>query len=780
MPKRILYMLIFGFVIGNVHAGVELLPDTERLVQKGDLAAAMVEGINDYLMAKMEETVSLRTRFWERDYSSHERYAQSVAENRERLKTIIGVVDRRDPVEFECIAPILSPDQLKTKNTNREWQAGMVGEGKNYKIYAVRWNVFRGIEGEGLLLEPNGEVVANVIALPDCDWTPEMLAGLVEGIDQDAQFARRLVENRCRVLVPFLINREDTYSGIPQYRMTNQPHREFLYRAAYEMGRHIIGYEVQKVLAAVDWFRSFEEELPIGAIGYGEGGLLAFYSAAVDMRIDVACVSGYFQPREQLWQEPIYRNVWSLLKEFGDAEIASLIAPRSLIVEACPFPEISGSPNTPNRSGAAPGTIETPEYEEVQREFERAVSFVDKLSPSPVFRLVDNRDGVSGSKTILEDFLICLGNNEEFQTGETVPEYYHDFQVENRLKRQFDQLLDDTQYLMRESEFVRNEFWKKADNSSLDAWVESCEWYKNYFWDEIIGRLSEISLPANPRTRLVYDEPKYRGYETVLDVYPNVFAYGILLVPKDIKEGERRPVVVCQHGLEGRPQHVADPNVMHKAYSQYACQLAERGFITYAPQNPYIGQDRFRVLQRKAQPQKLSLFSFIVRQHEQTLEWLSSLPFVDAERIAFYGLSYGGKTAMRVPPLLEGYCLSICSADYNEWIWKNVSARHRYSYLLTGEYEMPEFNLGNTFNYAELSWLILPRPFMVERGHFDGVAPDEWVAYEYAKTRRKYDLLGIGDRTEIEFFTGPHSIHGVGTFDFLEEHLGGRGATDYR
>ena len=30
--------------------------------------------------------------------------------------------------------------------------------------------------------------------------------------------------------------------------------REILYRSAFEMGRHIIGYEVQKVLAGVDWF----------------------------------------------------------------------------------------------------------------------------------------------------------------------------------------------------------------------------------------------------------------------------------------------------------------------------------------------------------------------------------------------------------------------------------------------------------------------------------------------------------------------------------------------
>ena len=43
-----------------------------------------------------------------------------------------------------------------------------------------------------------------------------------------------------------------------------------------------------------------------------------------------------------------------------------------------------------------------------------------------------------------------------------------------------------------------------------------------------------------------------------MDVFPDVIAYGILLLPKDIKPGEKRPVVVCQHGLEGRPQDVAD------------------------------------------------------------------------------------------------------------------------------------------------------------------------------------------------------------------------------
>ena len=103
-------------------------------------------------------------------------------------------------------------------------------------------------------------------------------------------------------------------------------------------------------------------------------------------------------------------------------------------------------------------------------------------------------------------------------------------------------------------------------------------------------------LAPNPRSRLAYDKPLWTGYEVVLDVFPDVMAYGVLLVPKGIQSGERRPVVVCQHGLEGRPQDVIEGN--KEAYHDFAAKLAERGFITFAPQNLYIFTDRFRTLQR--------------------------------------------------------------------------------------------------------------------------------------------------------------------------------------
>ena len=85
--------------------------------------------------------------------------------------------------------------------------------------------------------------------------------------------------------------------------MTNQPHREWVYRAGHDLGRHVIGYEVQKVLAVGGLVRHAErrrKDLPVGVAGYGEGGLIAMYAAALDPRIDATLVSGYFDSRQNL------------------------------------------------------------------------------------------------------------------------------------------------------------------------------------------------------------------------------------------------------------------------------------------------------------------------------------------------------------------------------------------------------------------------------------------------------------------------------------------------
>ncbi len=348
---------------------------------------------------------------------------------------------------------------------------------------------------------------------------------------------------------------------------------------------------------------------------------------------------------------------------------------------------------------------------------------------------------------------------------------------DNRTKEQLDEILDHLNKVIKRSKQKRIKFWESADTSSVEQWKKSIEPYRKYFWEEIIGKMPQLSKRIDPKTVLAYRTPRWKGYWVELNVWPNVPTGGILLVPNDLQRGEKRPLIVAEHGLGGKPQEVIDPHI-NSIYNSFGAKLADEGFIVYAPQSIYglmphqtYGSRSFREIQRMANPLKQSIFSVVIGQEEQTLNWLKKLPFVDGKKIGLYGLSYGGKAAMRVPTVLKDYSVVISSGDFNQWIWKTTSLNFPQSYMFLPEYDMYEFNLGNTFNYAEMAGMIAPRPFMVERGHGDQVAPDEWIGYEYAKVQRLYDLLSIGNQTKINFFNGPHQIHGEETFEFLREHL---------
>jgi dienelactone hydrolase len=747
-------ILIFFFIFAlatSLHpraAEPDHLPNTTLLTTPGDLASNLVAEADRFLLQQLANSETNRARHWRRDFSSTEAYDKSIETNRARLTHIIGARDRTN---------------ITTRRIDAFGESIRLATGLNYTVYATRSPAFGDVTAEGLLLWPEKRV-ASIVAIPDADVTPEQLAGLAEGIPPESQYARILAESGCVVLIPTLVDR-----GITQRRNAKLTNREFLYRSAFELGRNLIGYEVLKVLSFVD--RLETSDVPtnrIGVIGWGEGGFIALCAAALDTRVKATVVSGFFDDRRNVWQEPIDRNIFGLLDQFGDAELASMVAPRALIIEAARGPEI----NIPAKQGGAPARLLTPEVASVRREFQRAQNLIAGFAKKPVLELSISGSGGGpyGTTATLQKFLDQLAPSEKIARDGAAPDVVRKMNTDARQADQIHEIDRHNQWLLTESPYVRQEFMKSLDFSTPEKYAATSDKYRDFFYNDVIGRFDFKLTDPNPHSRLTYDKPKWTGYEVTLEVFPGISAYGILLMPKDIQPGERRPVVVCQHGLEGRPQDVVEGN--KEAYHDFAARLAERGFITFAPQNLYIFQDRFRTLQRKANPLGKTLFSIITPQHQQIVNWLKSLPQVDSSRIGFYGLSYGGKTAMRVPALVTDYALSICSADFNEWVWKNASTRSPYSYVWGNEYEIFEFDLGSTFNYAEMAALIAPRPFMVERGHFDGVAPDEAVAYEFAKVLNLYEAkLKLKDKTQIEFFVGPHTINGKGTFDFLHKHL---------
>jgi len=688
-----LLVLLGFFLINTLSSYANPLKGTSALNWEGDIASKLVDTADAFLLKKIDQAVA------KRNAETKARNDITLPQERKKLKHIIGVRDER-----------AKGSEILTGR--------IIHEVPEYSIKNFQLQAFGGVSVEGLLIEPeNAEFTT--IYIPD----PENFAKTTR--------PQTLAANGHRVFVPVLIDRKTKHRKI-----TN---REFLYRSAFELGRHLIGYEVQKVSAIIDALS--DKNKGIGVAGDGEGGLIAFYAAAVDERIKRAWIIGHFGKRERVWDEPAYRNIFGLLNHFGDAEVAKIIQPRVLVIDPTQAPEII----VPRGTGGKPGKVPSFSPDQVLSEIKRA-----GLRPGDISTYMDQNVKIHEA---IELPIKELGNVQE---------------------RAFNEIDRHNQQLLNQSAETRRNYFSKLDTSSIEKFQASIEPYRKKFALEVIGQFDNGLVPANPRTRLISETEKVLTYEVVLDVFggdQGLFAYGILVIPKDIKEGEKRPVVVCQHGLEGRPQSTIGEKD-HHYYKAFTTELAKLGFVTFAPQNIYIFQDRFRALQFKANAIGKTLFSLMVPQHQQITDWLGSLEFVDKERIGFYGLSYGGKSAMRIPPLVSNYCLSICSADFNEWVWKNASTRSRYSYVWSGEYEIFEWDLGSTFNYAEMAALIAPRPFMVERGHFDGVAPDETVAYEFAKVRNLYSAkLGIGDKTKIEWFVGPHTINGKETFEFLRQHL---------
>ena len=159
------------------------------------------------------------------------------------------------------------------------------------------------------------------------------------------------------------------------------------------------------------------------------------------------------------------------------------------------------------------------------------------------------------------------------------------------------------------------------------------------------------------------------------------------------KPGERRPVVVCQHGRNGLPRDTIDGR-------QYGLQQFRRA----------AGRARLRHLRP---PQSLSRRGPLPLARPQGQQrskprcspssspsttrssagW-SNNAFVDGSRIAFYGLSYGGETAVRVPPLLEKYCPLDLFRRLQPVDPQSGRTDEPFSFMRTIEWEMPYWNLG--------------------------------------------------------------------------------------
>lgn len=720
-----------------------VLPGTQPLTREGDLGELQAQAMEAYLAERVEQ-VARQRRHITSALARGERAscAAELTARRGRFRQLLALSEKRWPPK-PAVEPLSETEGLQI--VRLQWPlAHCGGNGSADAPYTVA----------ALMLEAGGDGPKPAgILLPDESQLPEDLAGLTEALPPAQQIARRLAEAGVVVLCPYLVARE--YVG----RSLGEPGdylnwRRRLWKLSTQVGRTLIGFEVDRTLACVDylWARPDVRKEALAVGGLGQGGLTAFYAAACDERIAVAVVGDYFGPREGVWREPVDRALWGQLVEFGDAEIAGLIAPRRWVV--------------------VPGA-QTPDRAAVQAEFDRALLLFRRLGAGEQ-GVLDTGDGAVALR-LLTQLCRSLGLTEPPVPATPFPRISDGASVR---ASQRDEIEAWCQRMVAASERQRQVRWAGGNADPRSAFEQTQQSHR-----ETLAQMLGLSLfprpdaPLEAESRLLYDEPEFRSYEVVIPVYEKVFLYGVLTVPKGWETHGRCPAIVCQHGAGGHPRYDIlglEPGGTPDIYHRIGAEHAARGYVTFAPQGHFrFMRGLLQDLYRRAFSIGGTDFGLFVRMHQRAVEWLRTLPFVDGERIGFHGLSYGGYTALWVSPLAPEYQVVVCAGHFNDWAAKTTDPEASTSYLWHNDDEMYNFDMLNCFNHSDLVALIYPRPFLAEMGREDAVTPPAWVNREYAKVVQLYKQQGFPERTEIHWGQGGHQIFAERSYPFLDRWLRG-------
>jgi dienelactone hydrolase len=580
----------------------------------------------------------------------------------------------------------------------------------------------------GVLLAPKtpGRHPAAVV-IADADRSAADITGLTGALPEDQRHALQLAKQGYVVFAPFFTQR----------RTFSQPwldDRRWLFRLGYQTGRHLTGLEVRQVSSARDFLAGLPSVDPerIAVIGHGQGGMTALYAGAVDQQFRAVVVSGYFDTHAAAFDEPEERTIWGQVHDMGDAEAGTMIAPRLLVI-------VGGSEEEFRRIGG--------DHARMTGSLKEALDSVRALlKPDPISEPTQ------------------MPRIDPARVAEIANAQLNQWQV--RLRN-----------MAIEAVASRERVWEGAFNlGSTQAWERWSQAKRESYLDTI-GRYPSPSGPVVARSVQIYDEAEFTGHRLAVQVYDGVHAYGILLVPKGLKPGERRAVVFTQHGLQGKPEHalgVTPDEAADKVYARFGRDLARRGYIVFAPMiSTQTSVDRDR-LTRRAHLLGMTPAGFEVKKFSRVLDYLETLPFVDANRFAFYGLSYGGYTALWTGPAEPRFKVVITSGHFNDWSTKTTDITLGTSFLFyPNNFDMFNWDLLNNFSHSEIGMLTAPRAFMIEVGDQDGivVAPRRLADAEMERVLRFFRSLGIPERASIARFDGPHKIHGIEAFAFLDRWL---------
>lgn len=231
----------------------------------------------------------------------------------------------------------------------------------------------------------------------------------------------------------------------------------------------------------------------------------------------------------------------------------------------------------------------------------------------------------------------------------------------------------------------------------------------------------------------------------------------ILCLHQTTKVGKEEPA-----GISGKPS-------LH-----YALHLAERGYVTLAPDYPSFGEYPYKF---PASDGYQSGTMKAIYDNMRAIDFLTSLPQVDSEKIGCMGHSLGGHNTMftaafdgRIKVLVSNCGFTRFHKYYNGDLQGWTS--DRYMPRIRTEYNNDP-NLV-TFDFPEIVASFAPRPFLASSPLHDSNFEVSGVKETIESAQRIYELFDATDNLQANYpdcaHDFPPDVREV-AYRFFEEHL---------
>jgi dienelactone hydrolase len=274
---------------------------------------------------------------------------------------------------------------------------------------------------------------------------------------------------------------------------------------------------------------------------------------------------------------------------------------------------------------------------------------------------------------------------------------------------------------------------------------------------QVMGRLPPDGnkVPLNPRYTETVRTPKYVRKKLTFAAGKGDRVPAYLLLPRG--RAGRRAAVLCLHSTNGKLGKGEPAGVGAHPGRPYAAELAERGYVTLAPDYPSFGEYPYDFAKSPFASGSMKA----VWNNRVAIDFLQSLPEVDPGRIGCVGHSLGGHNTMftaafdrRVKALVSNCGFTSFPKYYKGDLRGWTSAR--YMPRITTVYGRRPGKVP--FDFPEVVAAFAPRAFLAIAPLHDDNFEVSGVKDCIRLARPVYELFGAGDRLAALYPDAGHAF----------------------